>query len=118
MRAVGAILLGVLGEAEAERRVEVDGALHLRRKHIEVVEPLRLHAFVAAVLAQQGRALFHLEVELERQAARIERAQCAALERCLDEGVLRAQRLEEVRGLVEVLLARDLEAEMPRVRYG
>ena len=89
--AVAAVLLGVLGHAETEQRIEVDRVLQLGREDVEVVEPLRLHAFVVAVELQQALALLHLEVELERRAERVDRLQRSALIRHVDKGV--AQRL-------------------------
>ena len=113
--AVGPVLLGVLGEAEAEAGVEVGRALHVGREHIEMVEPLRLHALVAVVVLQQPLALLHGEIELDRHPERIDRLQRAPLIRPLDERVPQPLALEELRRLVEVLLAADLEAEVMRL---
>ena len=43
---VGAVFLAVFGEAEAEPGVEVDSVLNLGREDIEMVEPLRMSAFI------------------------------------------------------------------------
>ncbi len=39
----------VFSQAEAETGVEIDCALHIGRKHVEVVEPLRMAALVKIV---------------------------------------------------------------------
>ena len=41
---VGVVALGVLGQAEAELGVEVEGGLHVRREAVEMVDALRMRA--------------------------------------------------------------------------
>ena len=47
--AIRAVLFRVFRHAEAEQGVEIHCVLQLRREHVEVVEPLRMHAIIAAV---------------------------------------------------------------------
>ena len=109
--AVAAVFLRVLGHAEAEQGIEIDRVLQFGRKDVEVVEPLRAHALIAAVELQQALALLHLEIEFERHAERVGHVQRAPLIRHLDEGVAQALGSEMRRGAVEVVLAADLEAD-------
>ncbi len=115
---LGLLALGVLGEAEAERGVEVDRRLHVAHEQVEVVDALRLAAGVEAVVLQDALALLHLEVELERVALGVGGVQRAALERHLDELGGQLPLLEERVGAVEVLLAADLEAQPLRDGLG
>src|SRR5262249_21812017 len=117
--AVATVLLGILGHAEAEQRIELDRVLQLGREDVEVVEPLRLHALVVSVELEQALALLHLEIELERRAERIDRLQGPALIRYLDKPMAQAFGGEERGRFVEILLAADLEADpLARRRRG
>ncbi len=116
---VRAILLGELGQAEAEPGVEIDGALHVVGEHVEVVEPLRMATLVEVVTAQQVRPLVHPGIELDRISQRIGELQRAALERLLGEAGGDAVLLQEGGGLVEVALVADLESHaVAGVRLG
>ena len=57
------------------------------------------------------RALVHRRIEFELKAGGIDELQRAALERLLDEGVSDAVLGKEARGLVEIAVIADLEAE-------
>ena len=75
--AVLTVLLGILGQAEAEPGVEIDGVLNLGGKDIEMVEPLRMAALVKVIAAQQMRALVHRRIELDPKTERVgEIARC------------------------------------------
>src|SRR5207248_7906448 len=91
--------------------VEVDGVLDLGGEHVEVVEPLRVTTLVEIVAAQQMRALVHRRVEFELKAEGIGELQGAALKRLLRKRVTDAVFRKERRGLVEVLLVADFEAQ-------
>ena len=43
---VRSVFLAIFGQPEAEPGVEVDGVLHFRREDVEMVEPLRMAAFI------------------------------------------------------------------------
>src|SRR5438034_2767754 len=57
------------------------------------------------------RALVHRRIEFELKAGGIDELQRAALERLLDEGVSDAVLGKEARGLVQIAVIADLEAE-------
>ena len=82
------ILLRIFGEPEPERNVKIHRALHVGRKDIEMIEPLRMHAFMMGVLLQQPLARFHLEAELDRHPERINGRERAALIGTLDKSRL------------------------------
>src|SRR6516164_9822795 len=109
--AVRPILLRIFGKPEAERHVEIHRALHVGCKDIEMIEPLRMYAFMIGVLLQQPFPCLHLEVELDRHAERINGSERAALRGTLDKSMPETFGCEETRSLVEVLLRGDLEAE-------
>src|SRR6266446_5217085 len=105
------VLLSIFGQPETDPRVEVDGVLNFGGEHIEVVEPLRVAALVEIVAAQQMRTLLHRCVNFDLKAEGIGELQGAALERLLRKCVRDAVFRKERRGLVEVPLVADLEAE-------
>ncbi len=78
------ILLAIFGEAESEPCVEVDGILNFGGEDVEMIEPLRMAAFIEIVATQQMRALLHRRIKLDRETAGIGKLQCSALERLLD----------------------------------
>src|SRR5262249_38504819 len=59
---------------------------------------------------------FHPKKELDRRAKRVDGTQRAALIIRLDERMIEISGPEEMRRLVEILLARHLEADVERVR--
>jgi hypothetical protein len=102
---------GGLGEAEAELSVEIVGCLHVGREAVDVIDALDPRALVGRVLLQHRFHAIHLEVEVDRHADRIDRAQRAALERHIWPRHRQLAALEPCGGLVEILLAADLEAD-------
>ena len=108
---VRAVFLAILGQAKAEPGVEVDGVLDFRREDVEVIEPLRMAAFIEVVAPQQMRALVHRRIEFELEAGGIGELQRAALERLIGEGVGDAVLGKEAGRLVEIAVVADLEAE-------
>src|SRR5882757_497476 len=108
--AVLAVFLTILGEAESQSRIEVDGVLHFGGEYIKMVEPLRVAALVEIVTPQQMRALLHRGVELDLETEGIGELQRAALKRLLGERVSDAVLGKERRGLVEIVFVADLEA--------
>src|SRR5262249_19365674 len=108
---VRSVLLRVFGEPKSERHVKIHRALHVGRKDIEMIEPLRMHPFMIRVLLQQPLARFHLEAELDRHAERINGGERAALIGTLDKSMLDGFGFEEMRRPVEVILRGELEAK-------
>src|SRR5579871_701527 len=109
--AIRSILIRVFGEPEVETGVKIHGVLHLGRKDVEMIDPLRMATAVEIIAAEQMWSLVHRRIKLELKAEGIGELQSAALERlfgkCIDDAVVR----EERGSLVEIGLAADLEAE-------
>src|SRR6202011_1936466 len=90
--------------------IEIDRILNLGGKDVEMIEPLRMAAFIEVVAPQQMRALLHRRIELDLETEGIGEVQRAALERLLDEGVGNAVLGKEAGCLVEVAVIADLES--------
>src|SRR5439155_8452250 len=88
-----------------------DGVLHFRREYIEMVEPLRMAAFIEVVATQQMRPPFHRRIELDLEAGGIGELQGTALERLLGEGVGDAVFGKEAGRLVQIAVIADLESQ-------
>ena len=112
----GVVGLGVFGQAEAELGVEVVARLHVGREAVDVVDALDAGALVGGIALQHALALVHLEIEVERHAGDVGGAQRAALVGHFGKRRRQVAAREPVGGAVEVLLARELEAERVRAR--
>src|SRR6516164_1428385 len=105
------ILLGIFGKTKTKPGIEIHGVLHLGRKYVEMVDPLRMAAPVEIVAAKQKRAPLHRGIKLDLEAERIGELQRASLEWLLGESARNTRLSEEGGGLVEVGLVADLEAQ-------
>ena len=105
------VCFGVLGRAEPEPGIEIDGALDVRGEAIEVIEALRVTSGVGRILLEQARRLVEREAELQRHAGRIVDLQRAALEGLFDPGTCDAQRCKMRMSFVQILFAADFEPE-------
>ena len=99
-------ILGVFGHPEADLVVEGDGLVDIGREAVEVVDAQRLHALVERIFLVDRRQPVHLRIEFQRNAVRVARAEGARLVGPLDPLHRQALALEEMLGLVEVLIAK------------
>src|SRR4051794_40419322 len=76
-----------------------------------MVEPLRVTPLVEIVATQQMRTLFHGGIELDLKAEWVGELQGAALEGLFGKGISHAVFRKERRGLVEIAVIADLEAQ-------
>ena len=106
-----AVGLGVFGEAETKLGVEVVARLHVGREAVEMIDTLDARALMGAVVLQHGSRLIHMRVEIERHAENIGGAQRPALMRQIRERGRQVAAAEPERRAVEILFARELEAE-------
>jgi hypothetical protein len=101
---VDRLLLGVLGQAEADAGIEVDRALYIGSEDVEMVESLRVGAPVVVMFLQKPLALLHGGIEFERQAEGIGDGEPSALVGTLAKGVRQPLSAEEARRKVEICL--------------
>ena len=112
---IGAVGLGIFGEAEAERRIEVVARLHVRREAVEMIDALDARALIGRVFLQHGWALIHLRIEIERRAENVGGAQGAALIRHVRERGRQIAAGEPGCGAIDVVFTGELEAERAHV---
>ncbi|ENN88749.1 hypothetical protein RHSP_43422 [Rhizobium freirei PRF 81] len=112
----GFFVLSVLRDAEAEFVIEGDALVDIGREAVEMVDAQRLHAFVEGVFLMDRRQAVHLRIEFKGDAVRIAGAEGPRLVGALDPFDRQVLALEEMRCLVEILVAEDLEAEVAGFR--
>ena len=113
---IGAVGLGIFGQAKAELGIEVVTRLHVGREAIEMIDALDARALMRGVFLQHAFGLVHLRIEVERHAEDVGGAQRTALVRQLRERGRQVAAAEPEGGAVEIFFAGELEAE--RMRLG